>query len=359
MPEVTVGRNQGAGILVVDDDPRICELVCRWLTREGHSCMSAESGEGAVKLLRENRYDLVVTDIMMPGMSGVDLLTYVKSQFPEVAVLMLTAVDDRETALMTFELGAYGYILKPFHGDDILLHVANALERRRVMLVSRDYERDLERKIREKDREVRGLEEELVHRLNSTADSHRDETKAHSKRVGEISGLLARHLRWPPELVERIRLAAQLHDLGKIGIPDAILLKRGILSFEEGEILKKHTIIGAQILDKSEFPLLRLAKDIALAHHERWDGGGYPQGLARQYIPESARIVAVADTYDILTHRTMNRPAMSEERAAAIMSAYRESAFDAKILDLFMALMPAVREIQQQVRDEDDFSYHM
>jgi putative two-component system response regulator len=353
--EATVNPKQSARILVVDDDPRICELVCRWLEREGHSCSSTESGESAIRLLRQERFELVITDIMMPGMSGVDLLTYVKSQFPETAVLMLTAVDDRSTALMTFELGAYGYILKPFHGDDILLHVAGALERRRLMLMSRSYERDLEKRIRDKDVEVQSLERELVHRLNSTADSHRDETRAHGKRVGIVAGLIARHLRWTPESVERMKLAAQLHDLGKIGIPDAILLKRGPLSFEETEILKKHTVIGAQILDRSEFPLLRMARDIAHAHHERWDGGGYPQGLCRQYIPESARIVAIADTYDILTHRSVNRPAMSEERALAIMNAYRDSAFDARIFDLFMALIPAIREIQQEVGDEEDF----
>lgn len=354
---MTVSRKQPASVLVVDDDRRVCELVCRWLSREGHSCTEAESGEGAVRLLQSESYDLVVTDIMMPGMSGVDLLTYIKSQFPDVAVLMLTAVDDRETALMTFELGAYGYILKPFHGDDMLLHVANALERRRVMLLSKEYQSDLEKKVEAKDREVRGLEEELVHRLNSTVDSHRDETKAHCERVGLISGVLARHLRWTPESVERVKLAAQLHDLGKIGVPDAILLKRGALTYEEGEILKKHTIIGAQILDKSQFPLLRLARDIALAHHERWDGGGYPQRLSRKYIPEGARIVTIADTYDTLTHKTVNRPAMSEKRALAIMNAYREVAFDPGIFDLFIALVPAVREILQEVKDEDEFVY--
>ncbi len=355
MQEVTANPKQIARILVVDDDPRICELVCRWLEREGHSCSGTESGESAVKMLREEHYDLVITDIMMPGMSGVDLLTFVKSQFPEMAVLMLTPVDDRTTALMTFELGAYGYILKPFHGDDILLHVANALERRRLMLNTQAYERDLEKRIRERDLEVQGLEKEMVHRLNSTADSHRDETRAHGKRVGLVSALIARHLRWRPESVERMKLAAQLHDLGKIGIPDAILLKRGPLTFEETEILKKHTVIGAQILDKSEFPLLRLARDIALAHHERWDGGGYPQRLRGKYIPESARIVAIADTYDILTHRSVNRPAMSEDRALAIMNAYRESAFDAGIFDLFIALIPAIREIRQEVGDEEEF----
>ncbi len=273
-----------------------------------------------------------------------------------MAVLMLTAVDDRNTALMTFELGAYGYIIKPFHGDDILLHMANALERRRLMLNARAYEGDLEKRIREKDLEVHRLEKEMVHRLNSTADLHRDETRAHGKRVGLVSGLIARHLRWSTESVERIRLAAQLHDLGKLGIPDAILPKRGPLSSEETEILKKHTVIGAQILEKSEFPLLRLARDIALAHHERWDGGGYPQGLRRKYIPESARIVAIADTYDILTHRSVNRPVISENRALAIMNAYRESAFDAGIFDLFMALIPAIREIQQEVGDEEEFT---
>ncbi|MEW6347498.1 MAG: HD domain-containing phosphohydrolase [Thermodesulfobacteriota bacterium] len=339
-------------VLVVDDEPDVREIVSRWLTMEGYRCSSASSGEMAVTLMEQEQFQLVITDIMMPGMSGMDLLAFMKSRFPEVAVIMLTAMDDRKTALMAFEVGAWGYILKPFDLNDVLLNVKNALERRRLVIEKEQYDEKLEKRIEEQSSAVREVEEEMVSRLLAALESHHDETFAHIKRVGLYAKVLAGYLGWEEELVEQIGLAAQLHDIGKIAIPDDIVHKPSKLSPEEEEVMKAHTILGARILDGSKIPFMKMAKDIALSHHEKWDGTGYPQALSRIYIPESARIVTIVDVYDRLTHKKLYRPAFLEERAVSIMNAYKPSHFDPRIFDYFISVLPQIRAIGQQCEGE-------
>jgi putative two-component system response regulator len=179
---------------------------------------------------------------MMPGMSGIDLLTFIKDLFPEVAVILVTGVDDRKTAIMTLELGAYGYVIKPFDRNEILINVANALERRRLTLMSREYEQSLESEVREKTREIREREEEIVLRLISASGFRDDETGPIGD--GLCASVIAKDIGWNQESVSDIRLAAAMHDVGKIGIPDSILLKPGKLTPEEFEVMKKHTRSG-------------------------------------------------------------------------------------------------------------------
>jgi putative two-component system response regulator len=350
-----MGKDNSASVLVVDDEQDVSELICRWLTSKGYVCATASTGETAVNLLEKERFDLVIADIMMPGMSGVDLLAFVKSRFPEVAVIMVTGVNDEDTATMTFDLGAWGYISKPFDFHDVILNVSNALERRRLFLLHREHERDLKEKAREQAEGTKNFEEQMVSVLLAVLATHHDETHAHVKRVGLYSSLVARYMRWDNDAVERMYLAAQLHDIGKIGIPDRILQKPEKLTVDEFEIAKKHTTMGARILEVSDLPLIQLAREIALSHHERWNGSGYPQGLYGTLIPESARIVAIADVYDSLTHDRPYRRALTEERALSVMGAYRES-FDPKILDYFVTLIPQIRRIQEEVKDDERFN---
>lgn len=348
-----------ARILVVDDEPGIGELLSRWLANEGYGCAVAENGEMAVTLLEKDRFDLVVSDIMMPGMSGMDLLTVIKSLFADVAVIMVTAVDDRKTAIMALDLGAYGYVIKPFDRNEILINVANAIERRRLTLLSRKYEHDLEVKVAQRTKEVREREEEIVLRLISAAGYRDHETGAHIRRIGLYAAVMAADLGWTTQAVDLVRLAAPMHDLGKIGISDSILLKPGKLTSEEFDVMKTHTLIGSRILGGSDIHLLRMAKEIALSHHERWDGSGYPQGLVTDSIPENARIVSVSDVYDALVHDRVYRPAMPEDAALAIMDEQKGRYFDPRVYDSFKRTLPKLRRIREEVREEEEASPYL
>ena len=339
-------------ILITDDEPAVCEILSRWLMAEGYTCATAFSGEQAIRLLGDDDFRLVVSDVLMPGLSGLDLLDLVRNRFPETAVILVTGVDDKETALSAVQLGAYGYVIKPFKKNEILINVSNALERQRLTSLSQQYERTLEARVLERTAEVRQREEEIIFRLLSTAAYRDDETGEHIRRIGLYSSLMARNLGWEDEATDDLRLAAAMHDIGKVGIPDSILKKPGNLTPEEFEIMKTHTEIGAKILGGSDAPMIRMAAEIARSHHEKWDGSGYPRALPEDAIPESGRIVAVADVYDALVNDRVYRPAMSETAAIAIMNDGKGKHFDSRILEAFFDLLPEIRRIRGQVRDE-------
>ncbi len=345
-----------AKILIVDDEPEICEILFRCLAGVGHKCRTAGSAEQAIDLLQSEEFQLVLVDLMMPGMSGMDLLTFINSQYHEIAVVIETGVDDVNTALMTFQLGAFGYITKPFKQNDVVISVANALERRRLLILNRNNENALSQQVNEKKETLTGMAEEMVLRLLLTAGSRDNETVAHAWRVGLYSALIAKYLLWDDGLVQNIRLAAALHDIGRTGIPEHILFKPSRLTPEENEIMKAHTVIGARILAGSRSPVIRMAQDIAASHHEQWDGSGYPHRLSGTRIPEAARIAAIADAYDTLVHNQTWRPALSEESALRTMNAYRGRSFDPRILDYFFSLLPQIRRINDEVRDDDTAS---
>src|SRR5208283_831631 len=212
-------EEQTANILIVDDEPDIGRIISSWLRTAGYGCVTATTGEQALELLQSQSFQLVVSDIMMPGMSGIDLLTFIKDLFPEVAVILVTAVDDRKTAIMTLELGAYGYVIKPFDKNEILINVANALERRDISRLSHEYEENLTEHVRKRITEVRKQEEEFVLRLTSAIGRRTDETPAHVRRVGLYSSaLLKAYMGWEAKEVDNIRIAAPIHDVGKIAI---------------------------------------------------------------------------------------------------------------------------------------------
>jgi putative two-component system response regulator len=336
-------------ILITDDEPAVCEILSRWLVAEGYSCATAFSGEQAIRLLGDDDFRLVVSDVLMPGLSGLDLLDLVRSRFPETAVILVTGVDDKDTALSAVQLGAYGYVIKPFRKNEILINVSNALERQRLRGLSEQYERTLEARVSERTAEVRKREEEIIFRLLSTAAYRDDETGGHIRRIGLYSSAVARTLGWEDQAVEDMRLAGAMHDIGKVGIPDNILKKPGRLTPEEFEIMKAHTEIGGKILGGSDAPMIRMASAIALSHHEKWDGSGYPAGRSEDAIPESGRIVAVADVYDALVYDRVYRPAMSEAAAVAIIRDGKGKHFDPRILEAFLELLPELRRTREQV----------
>ncbi len=353
MKSLIRGPDSAIRILIVDDEPYICDILSRWLGGEGYQCEIATNAEEAWKLLEHGSFSLAVCDIKMPGKSGIELLTRVKGRFAhELAVIMVTGVDDRETAIQALELGAYGYVVKPFERNEVVINVVNALERRRLVLESLKYEQRLEEQVREQTRDIRTSQEEICLRLMAAQEYHSDETSAHVKRIGLYSEEIAREMGCPVGYGEMLRLAAPMHDLGKISTPDSILMKPGGLTKEEFEIMMTHTTIGARILDGSGIPLLDLACDIALYHHERWDGSGYPKGLSEGDIPEAARIVAILDVYDALVHDRVYRPALSEEEALEIITDGRGSHFDPRIADVFMKVLPELRRMREKTKEE-------
>ncbi|MEI6127459.1 MAG: HD domain-containing phosphohydrolase [Pseudomonadota bacterium] len=339
-------------ILIVDDDSFIRDIILKCLEAEGHACRTADSAEKALELLGQDSYSLIISDMMMPGKSGIELLAIVRRQYPDVAFIMVTAVDDRKTAVQALQLGAYGYVIKPFDLNEITIGVVNALERRRLAMESKEYEKLLENKVKARTSEIRYREEEICLRLTSACEYRDEETGTHNRRLGLYAFLLADQLGWTSQQMDDIRIAACMHDIGKIGVPDNILLKAGSLTAEEFEIIKSHPLIGSQILDGSDIPVLQMAQSIALSHHEKWDGSGYPYGFAGEDIVEAARLVAILDVYDALVHKRIYRQALPEEEALQIMKKDTGKHFDPAIFDAFLIALPKIRHIRLTVRDE-------
>jgi putative two-component system response regulator len=343
-----------ARILAVDDERALCDLVARWLEKEGIFCDKAYCVDDAISLMEQTHYDLVISDIMMPGKSGIDFLSIVSERFPTTAMIMATAVDSRETAVLTLEKGAFGYIIKPFSRNEFVVNILNALERRRIILEHENYERYLEQVVRERTEDIRNREEQIALRLISASGYRDEETGQHIKRIGLYGAVLAKNLGWSQEEIDYMRVAGPMHDVGKIGIPDEILRKPGKLSSEEFEVIKQHPQIGARILEDSSIPLLKMSHDIALYHHEKWDGSGYPFGLIKDEIPESAQIVALVDVYDALSNNRVYRAALPEEKVLSIMKEGKGSHFNPHIFESFLEVLPAFRVILKEHVDSID-----
>jgi putative two-component system response regulator len=338
-------------ILVVDDEPSICHLVSRLLEKQGYACSICESAFEAIEKINSGAFELVVSDIMMPGMSGIELLAEIKKTHPDIAFIMLTGVDDHETAVHTLDLGAFGYVIKPFEANELIINVVNSLRRRELEMERNRYEDQLEREVRARTAEIRATQEQITLRL-VTASGYRDEeTGAHIRRMGEYTAILAQAIGLDAETVEEMRLAAPMHDIGKIGVSDTILKKPGKLTAAEFTLIKEHTTIGALILEGSQIALLNLARDIALHHHEKWDGSGYPLGLNGEDIPLCARIVAVCDVYDALVSDRIYRPALPEDKALAIMKEGRGTHFDPRILDVFLKQISQFQIIKEKIKE--------
>lgn len=337
-------------ILVVDDEPSIGHLVSRLLGKQGYACNTCESATEAIEKIESGAYELVVSDIMMPGMSGIELLARAKKTHPDMAFIMLTGVDDHETAVRALDFGAFGYVIKPFEANELLINVVNSLRRRELEIERNQYEDRLEQEVLARTAEIRATQEQITLRLVTASGFRDEETGAHIRRMGEYAAILAQAIGLEAEKVEEIRLAAPMHDIGKIGVIDAILKKPDKLTDDEFNQIKEHTTIGARILEGSQIALLNLAREIALHHHEKWNGSGYPLGLRGEDIPLCARIVAICDVYDALVSDRVYRQALPEGKVLAIMKEGRGTHFDPRILDLFLDQLPQINAIREKIR---------
>lgn len=340
-------------ILVVDDESHVREIVCHRLRGVGYSCQTANSVAMACDLLQRQSFELVTSDIGMPGRSGIELLHLIKKQYPDTAVLMLTGNVDTQVAIRAMSDGAHGYLIKPVQRDELLRQVEMALGHRALMIENREYKTQLERKVCEQTQHIHLAHQETIQRLLVACMYRDEETGGHIKRTGLSSALVAQALGWPKERVELIRLAAPMHDVGKVAIPDSILLKPGKLTPEEFAIMQTHTTLGARMLAGSPSPILQMAEQIALGHHEHWDGRGYPQRLSGDEIPEAARILAIVDVFDALTHDRVYRKAFPEAEVLDMIRAGNGTHFEPRVVQAFFAALTAIRTVNVGELDED------
>ena len=335
-----------ARILIIDDEPGNVDLLRRVLGRAGFQKLdSTNDPREAATLYVQTRPDLILLDLHMPHMDGLAVMDQL-NQIVEASylpILMLTGDMTPEARRDALSRGAKDFVNKPFNPDEVLLRIGILLETRFLYLQIQSQNQMLEAKVRERTRELESAQIEIIERLARAAEFRDDNTGQHTERVGKMAAQLARELGLPDGQVSLIRRAAPLHDVGKIGIPDAILLKLGKLTPAEFELVKTHTSIGARILSGSKFALLRLAEEIAFSHHERWDGAGYA-GLAGAEIPLVGRIVTVADVYDALTQKRPYKSAWPVEDAVAEIDRQRGRQFDPEVVDAFL------RIIEQQAR---------
>jgi len=341
-----------ASVLIVDDLAIVRLSLRHILTKAGYRCREAEDVSSALAVLDSEAIDLVLCDIQMPGASGLDLVKALKHRIPDTSVIMVSSLEDAETAIECLQRGAFGYVLKPYQPREILVQVNGALRRRMLEIAFRDREAQLAQKVREQTVEIRDSREEIALRL-ITASEHRDnETGMHVRRIGLYAAELARLLGWDAQGVETIQSAAPMHDIGKIGVPDAILQKPSALTEDEWVVMKQHTTIGANILEGSTVPFIRMGADIAIGHHEKWDGTGYPGGLKGEEIPLEARITALVDVYDAVSNRRRYKEPWPEDKVIELIQQGSGTHFDPRLVALFLANLGRFRVILNVNPDE-------
>ena len=347
-------------ILIVDDEPTVRSMLMRLLGRHGYDCEVAENGQEARGLLAGSSFDLILCDLNMPGETGLELIEHIAAEHTEAATIMVTGADDSAIAEKALELGTYGYVIKPFYNNELLINIANALRRRRLEHDSRKHRISLETAVfertselervvealRQSEQEVRQSQKETIYRLSRAAEFRDRDMAPHIESMSHYCHLLAQRLGLDRHLCELYYLASPLHDIGKIGIPDSILLKPGPLNDEERQLMQTHAELGYRMLGGSGGEMLELAASIARTHHEHFDGNGYPRGLAGEDIPIEGRISAVADVFDALTSNRVYRPAFSLDDAVEEMRGFRGAQFDPVVFDAFFDDLEEVLDVR-------------
>jgi putative two-component system response regulator len=330
-----------ARILVVDDEPANVDLLERTLDVAGYrDVVSTTDPRLVMELVRTFKPDLILLDLLMPHLDGFAVMELLPSVIPTdsyLPVLVLTADATLETRRRALAGGAKDFLTKPLDLEEVLLRIANMLDTRFLHVQLQAQKQVLEDRVEQRTRELEDSYIETFERLALAAEYRDDDTGQHTVRVGGTAALLAQELSLPAREVELLTRAAGLHDVGKIGIPDEILLAPRKLTIEEFEVVKTHTVIGAKILSGSRSPLLSMAEEIAWSHHERWDGRGYG-GLAGEEIPLYGRITTVADVFDALTHKRPYKEAWPIDEAIAEIGRQRGEQFDPQVVDAFMAI---------------------
>jgi response regulator RpfG family c-di-GMP phosphodiesterase len=336
-----------ASILVVDDEDFIREIVCRKLSGSGFACDAAPNAEDALAKISQNGYDCVLSDIHMPGKSGLDLLREVRVKDKDLAVILITGAPDIDAALEAMRLGASDHLSKPVNLAALEMTVDRALEKKRLVEENREYQRNLESMVKERTKQLSDANEDLrrlftgsIKALAQALEAKDEYTQGHSARVAEESVGIARYLSLSDQEVQRMWLAGYLHDIGKIGIKETVLNKPGRLDEEEWNLIQQHPVVAGKIL--GPIPELSDIIDIIVHHHEHYDGSGYPDGLEGGSIPLGARILTVADAFDALTSRRPYRDALGLDESYRILEEAAGTQFDPVIMRAFLDLKRGV-----------------
>ncbi len=350
-PDANTKHLLGSHILVVDDEPANLKLLRLMLQHAGYQHITLlEDPRQVAALCQAEPPDLILLDINMPHLDGFGVMAQLKALHSPLAcpIVVLTAQCGQDLLLRALQEGASDFLNKPFNRQELLARVHNFLEAhqaRQRLLTDRSA---LQEAVQHQTREVQRLQADVVRRLARASELRDNETGAHVLRMSHTSALLAKQIGWGDQACALLLDASPMHDVGKIGIPDDILLKPGPLTPDERTIMQTHTTVGAALLTGSDDPLLSMARDIALCHHEKWDGTGYPSGLAGTDIPEAARIVAIADVFDALTSERPYKQAWPVADAVQFMQSQSGKHFDPNILPHFLEVMPQVQAIRMR-----------
>ena len=333
---------QNAKFLVVDDELSILRLLELTLEKWGFgNVWSTTDSREVTALFNEHQPDLILLDFMMPHLDGFQVIERLKPLTPPGAylpIVMLTADANPATKRRALAAGAKDFLIKPFDQNEILLRIYNLLETRYLHMQLQDQNRLLEERVRERTYDLEASQMEVLQRLARAAEFRDDDSGEHTQRVGEMAALVAHELGMSNDEVEVMWRAAPLHDVGKIAISDLILLKPGKLTTEEFETMKMHTTTGAELLSGGRSELVKMAASIAVSHHERWDGSGYPYGLKGEDIPLPGRIVAIVDVFDALTHKRPYKTVWSEAEALAEIQSQNGKQFDPRVVAAFLKI---------------------
>ncbi|HEX4914706.1 MAG TPA: HD domain-containing phosphohydrolase [Vicinamibacterales bacterium] len=337
-PDRLAMLTQAAHIVIVDDEPANVAMLTRVLVRAGfQSITGLNDARELPALLVETPADLVITDLHMANCDGFDVLAMLSPFINQerLPVLVVTGDASRDVRTQALASGAKDFVTKPFDTIEVLLRVRNLLESRLLFQDLRKQNRTLLESASGRTRELESTRIEIIERLALAAEYRDDDTGQHNQRVGDMSARLAEAIGWTREDAGLLRRAAALHDIGKIGIPDALLRKPAALTEGGLRVMRTHAAIGARILGGSQIPLLQLAETVAISHHERWDGSGYPKGLKGDAIPVAGRIVAVVDAFDAITNARPYRPARSARVAIQVLREEYDRQLEGRLVDAF------------------------